>query len=91
MRWLLAEALKFGDSPVGRDASIVEAGFSLPHPRARLISPTPASPALKVRVFIVCYSFCGFLQLRPFSQCQQGCSDAQAGHGRRTGGNAFAI
>ena len=67
------------------------AGFPLSHPRARLISATPANPALKVRAFIVCSSFCGFLLLRPFSQCQQGCAGAQAGHGLRTGGNAFAI
>src|SRR2546422_1506106 len=58
MWWLLAEALKFGESPADLDASIVEAGFPLSHPRARLISVTPASPALKVRAFIVCSSFC---------------------------------
>jgi len=89
MWWLLAEALKFGESPAGLDASIVEAGVPLSHPRARLISPTPASPALKVRAFIVCSSFGGFLLLRPFGQCQQGC--AQVGDGLRTGENACAI
>jgi len=91
MWWLLAEALKFGESPAGRDASIVEAGFSRSHPRARLTSPTPARAALKVRVFIVCSSFCVSFVLRPFSQGQQGSSGAQAAHGLRTGGNAFAI
>src|SRR5205807_3716004 len=91
MWWLLAEALKFGESPAGLDASIVEAGVPLSHPRARLISPTPASPALKVRAFIVCSSFGGFLLLRPFGQCQQGCSGAQAGDGLRSGGNACDI
>src|SRR3989441_3908430 len=53
MWWLLAEALKFGESAVGFDASIAEAGVPFSHPRARLISATLASPALKVRVFIV--------------------------------------
>src|SRR5439155_8213006 len=57
MWWLLAEALKFGESPAGRDASIVEAGVPFSHPRARLITATPASPAIKVRAFIVCSSF----------------------------------
>src|SRR5216117_2500899 len=52
MAWLLAEALKFGEDPAVFDASILEAGFPLSHPRARLISATPASPALKVRAFI---------------------------------------
>jgi len=53
MWWLLAEALKFGESPAGLDASNVEAGVPFSHPRARLISPTPPSPALKVRAFMV--------------------------------------
>ena len=79
MWWLLAEALKFGESPAGLDASIVEAGVPLSHPRARLISPTPASPALKVRVFIVCSPFCVVLLVRPFSQCQQGRSGVTGG------------
>src|SRR5256885_2982766 len=79
MWWLLAEALKFGESPAGLDASVVEAGFPLSHPRARLISPTPASPALKVRVFIVCSPFCVVLLVRPFSQCQQGRSGVTGG------------
>src|SRR2546429_8344503 len=57
MSWLLAEALKLGESPAGLDASIVEAGFPFSHPRARLISATPASPAIKVRAFIECSSF----------------------------------
>src|SRR5712692_8283714 len=87
MWWLPAEALKFGESPADLDASMVEAGLPFSHPRARLISPTPTSPALKVRLFIVCSSFCVFLLLRPFSQCQQRCSSAQVGHGLRTGGN----
>jgi hypothetical protein len=91
MWWLLAEALKSGESPVGRDASIVEAGVPLSHPRARLISATLASPALKVRAFMVFSSFCVFLLLRPVTQCQQGSSTARAGDGLRTGGNAFGI
>src|SRR3989441_4877172 len=88
MWWLLAEALKFGESPAVLEASSVEAGFPLSHPRARLISPTPASPALKVRAFIVCSSLCVFLRLCPLSQCQQDCSGAQAGHGLRKIGRA---
>src|SRR5712692_2833303 len=91
MWWLLAEALKFGESPAVFAASTVEAGVPLSHPRARLISATPASPALKIRAFIVCSSLCVFLRLCPLTQCQQDCSGAQAGHGLRTGGNAFAI
>src|SRR5439155_716963 len=75
----------------GSEHVAVEAGVPLSHPRARLISPTPASPALKVRAFIVCSSFGGFLLLRPFGQCQQGCSGAQAGDGLRSGGNACDI
>src|SRR5437870_7744366 len=91
MWWLLAEALKFGESPAVFAASTVEAGVPLSHPRARLISATPASPALKIRAFIVWSSLCVFLRWCQLSQCQQDCSDAQAGHGLRTGGNAFAI
>src|SRR5438093_5391309 len=91
MWWLLAEALKFGESPAVFAASTVEAGVPLSHPRARLISATPASPALKIRAFIVCSSLCVFLRLCPLSQCQQDCSGAQAGHGLRTGANAFPI
>jgi hypothetical protein len=91
MWWLPAEALKSGESPVGLDASIAEAGVPLSHPRARLISATLASPALKVRAFIVCSSFCVFVLLLPFTQCQQGSSGAQAEHGLRSGGNACAI
>jgi hypothetical protein len=91
MWWLPAEALKSGESPVGLDASIAEAGVPLSHPRARLISATLASPALKVGAFIVCSSFCVFVPVRPFSQCKPGCSGAQAGHGLRSGGNACDI
>jgi len=89
---LLAEALKFGESPAGLDANIVEAGLSRSHPRARLMSPTPASPALKVRVFIVFFSFWEFLLLRPFSQFGNGfLCEPGGGHGLRTGESAFAI
>src|SRR5437867_11189943 len=71
MAWLLAEALKLGEDPADFDASILEAGFPLSHPRSRLISATPASPALKVRAFILCSSFCPFRLLRPSTQRQQ--------------------
>jgi len=65
MWWLLAEALKLGESPVGFDASIAEAGVPFSHPRARLINATLASPALKVRAFIVSSSFGELLPLHP--------------------------
>src|SRR5947209_14191196 len=67
MCWLLAEALKFGESPAGLDASIVETGFPLSHPRARLISATPASPALKVRAFISVFPL---LRVPPIASAQ---------------------
>src|SRR5947209_1073864 len=79
MCWLLAEALKFGESPAGLDASIVETGFPLSHPRARLISATPASPALKVRAFISVFPL---LRVPPIASAQS----VSTSLSRRTGG-----
>jgi hypothetical protein len=90
MWWLLAEALKFGERPVGFDASRAEAGVPFSHPRARLINATLASPALKVRAFIVSSSFGEFLPLSG-RQYQQGWVGAQAAHEPSSGGHSFAI
>src|SRR5213592_3283585 len=90
MWWLPAEALKLGEGPAFA-ASTVEAGVPLSHPRAMPISATPARPALKVRAFIMCSSFCVFLLLRPVTLCQRRCSGAEVAHGPCTGGNTFAI
>src|SRR5213592_3454851 len=90
MWWLPAEALKLGEGPAFA-ASTVEAGVPLSHPRAMPISATPASPALKVRAFIMCSSFCVFLLLRPVTLCQQRCSGAEVAHGPCRGGNTFAV
>jgi len=91
MWWLLAEALKFGESPAGLDASNAEAGVPFSHPRARLISPTPTSPALKVRVFMVDPpSASSFYCVRSVS-VNKAVSSAQVGDGLRTGGHFFGI
>src|SRR3989442_5077248 len=90
MWWLPAEALKLGEGPAFA-ASTVEAGVPLSHPRAMPISATPASPALKVRAFIMCSSFCVFLLLRPVTLCQQSCSGTEVVHGPCRRGNTFAV
>src|SRR5947209_17645619 len=80
MWWFLAETLKFGESPVGRDASIAEAGVPLSHPRATLISATPARPAFKVRACIECSSLSVCFLLGEFTPRARGRSSAQAGY-----------